>query len=170
MSVCHYLFWKEKNKITTVLKNDNTFKIIKFGGYSAVEYKNDFWERWREYAGFLKGDFIDFCFVFDDECPQIPEYLKERECNDKECIWDKYAIQNIANIINVNKPIQIFNKEGICIAKAGLFRDIQKSDIEQLVAVYRSSEKEILPNNNESIEITPFIEDMLIKLKEYDKQ
>ena len=65
MSVCHYLFWIENNKITAVLNKGNAFEIIKFGGNKSIEYKEDFWSTWQEYAGFLKNDHIDFCFVFD---------------------------------------------------------------------------------------------------------
>lgn len=170
MSVCHYLFWKERNKISAVLNKGNTFEIIKFGGYTEVQYKKDYWEKWKEYAGFLKEDVIDFCFVYDDECPQIPEYLKERECHDNECIWDKYTIQRVIDIMDIVNPTQIYNKEGYCIAKTGHFRGIQESEIKHLMAIYRNSAEVIHQEEAKDIEITPFIKDMLRKLKSYDKQ
>ena len=170
MGVWHYLFWLENNKITAVLNKGNSFEIIKFGGNRSIEYTENFWEMWRDYAGFLKDDFIDFCFVFDDECPQVSEYLKMRECPENECIWDQYAIQNAVNMLGIRQPTQIFNENGVCIVKTGSFRNIDKSDIIKLAAVYRNSEKEIFEEKSETAEMTPFIEDMLTKLKKYDKE
>lgn len=170
MSVCHYLFWLENNKITAVLNKGNSFEIIKFGGYTFVEYTKDFWEMWQEYAGFLKDDLTDFCFVFDNECPQVSEYLKGRECPENECIWDKYAIQKVANMLDIFRPTQVFNKNGVCIAKTGSFRNIDEANIIKLLAIYRNSEKEIFQDIPEDVEITPFIENMLTKLKIYDKE
>lgn len=170
MSVYHYLFWKNKNKITAILKNTNDFEIIKIGGNCATEYTDDYWDKWREYAGFLKDDQIDFCIVFDDECPKIPKELQARECSDEECIWDKYMIQRGGEIMDIVCPTRIFNKEGCCIAKFGSFRGVEDSGISNFFAVYRNSNKDFITKKSESNEITPFIESMLRKLEELDNQ
>lgn len=170
MNICHYLFLIENNKITAVLNKGNNFEIIKFRGNNSVEYKDDFWEMWKEYAGFLKNDFTDFCFIFDDEMPCVSEYLKNRECPDNECIWDKYRIQSAIDSLDISRPLQIFNENGMRIAQTGSFRNIEDSDIIRLTAVYRNSEKNIIPDESEPTETTPFIEEMLEKLKMYDME
>lgn len=168
MGICHYLFWIENNKITAILNSGKNFEIIKFGGNTAVEYTEDFWEIWQEYAGFLKDDFIDFCFVFDAECPEISDYLKSRECPENDCIWDKYMIQNAVNILEKSYPVQIRNENGICIAKVSSFKDITESDILNFTAIYRNSEKKIEEKKEKDFKVTPFIERQLKKLKMYD--
>lgn len=171
MSVCHYLFWKEKDKIIAVLNSGDSPEIIKFGGYTAVHYTKDYWENWQEYAGFLKDDFIDFCFVFDDECPQISEYLKVRECPENECVWDSNSIQKVADMMGVTNLTEIYSKEGNrLIAKTGYFRGAGDSNVKHLIAVYRNSKDLICQEDLENIEFTPFISDMLTKLKCYDEQ
>lgn len=169
MGVCHYLFWIESNKITAILNHGKSFEIIKFGGNKSIEYKEDFWETWQEYSGFLKDDFIDFCFVFDIRCPKLPDYLKARECSENNCIWDKYMIQNALNILEKAYPVQVYNENDMCIAKIGSFRNIVKSDILKFKAIYRNSKKEIMEEVKEKdFKITPFIENQLKKLKMYD--
>lgn len=54
MKICHCLFWIEKNKIAAVLSKDNRFEVMKFGGNCFTGYTEDFWEKWQDYAGFLK--------------------------------------------------------------------------------------------------------------------
>lgn len=168
MVIWHYLFWQEKDKISAVLNKGNSFEILKLEGYPAVCYTEDYWEKWQEYAGFLKEDFIDFCFVFDKECPQITEYLKERQCSDNECIWDKYSIQKVADMMGITNPTQIYNKDGCKIAKTGSFRGVSESEMKHLIAVYRNSEDVIREQELKESEITPFIADMLTKLRAYD--
>ena len=170
MGICHYLFWKEKDKIAAILHKGNAFEIIKFGGYTMVQYTTDYWEKWKEYAGFLKEDFIDFCFIVDNECPQITEYLKERECPDHKCIWDRHSIQKAVDMLEIIQPTEIYNQQGRCIVRSGAFRGVQEAEINRLVAVYRTSEETELEENPKEIEITPFIKDMLTKLRDYDKQ
>lgn len=173
MRVCHCLFRLEDHRITAVLNNGKKPEIIKFGGYDSVEYKDDFWESWQDYAGFLKDDLTDFCFVYDTECPQLSEHLKGRECAENECLWDKYSIKNAIDILGLHKPTLIFNENGVCIARAGSFRNADDTDAVRLTAVYRSCEKEPLADETdieEEPELTPFIEDMLFMLKKYDEE
>lgn len=170
MRVCHCLFWLEDHRITAVLYNGKKPELIKFGGYDSVEYKDNFWESWKDYAGFLKDDLTDFCFVFDTECPKLSDNLKGRECAENECVWDKYAIINTADMLNkICRPTQIFNENGVRIAQIG-FDD---TDAVRLTAVYRGHEKGPLPAVSEidvETELTPFIEDMLFMLKKYDEE
>lgn len=170
MSVCHYLFWQENNRISAIHNKGNSFEFLKIGGNVSISYTETYWELWQEYAGFLKGDFIDFCFVFDNECPQISEYLKERECLDSECVWNKYAIQSVADMMDITNATQIYNKEGHNIAKAGFFRGVQETDINRLMAFYRNSTEIIQQEEEKTVEMTPFIKDMIMKLKSYDEQ
>lgn len=167
MTVWHYLFWIENNKITAILNSGKNYEIIKFGGNLSIEYNEEYWKNWQEYAGFLSEDLIDFCFVYDNECPQISDYLKSKECPDNECKWDKYTIQYAVNILEKGYPVQIYNENGVCIAKTGSFRDITEADILEFSAKYRNSEKEIIEEKKDC-KITPFIERQLKKLKIYD--
>lgn len=169
MKVCHCLFWIQNNKITAVLKG-SSFEIIKFRGNNSIEYKADFWEMWQDYAGFLKDDSTDFCFVFDGEMPCVSGYLKNRQCPDDECIWNRYSIQNVADMLEISKPTQISNENGVHIARAGSFRNTSDADIVNMTAVYRNAEKNIVSEESEPTEIIPFIEEMLEKLKIYDME
>lgn len=170
MGVCHYLFWIKDRKITSVLKKGDKFEIIKFGGNTSVEYNEEFWDMWQEYAGFIKNDVTDFCFVYDDEKPQVSEHLKDRECSDEECIWNKYFIQDAINLLGIKYPAAVFDENGVCVAKAGNFINKKEDDVIKLKASYRKSEQAVLKDVSEKIEMTPFIEEMLQKLEEYDKE
>lgn len=170
MRVWHYLFFVKNNKITSVLKKDNGFEILRFGGNISVEYNEDFWNMWQEYAGFIKNDLIDFCFIYDDEKPQVSEYLKVRECSTEDCKWNKYFIQDAVNLLDIKFPAVILNVNGVCIAKSGKFTNKKEDKIVRLTADYRNSDAAILEDESEEAEITPFIEEMLGKLKEYDEE
>lgn len=170
MTVWHYLFWVENNQISAILKNGKKFEIIKFGGNDSIPYQKDFWETWKEYAGFLKDDSIDFCFVYDAECPQISEELQARACSDEECVWNQYAIQNAVKILEKNEPVQILNQNGVCIAKVGSFRNRTDADILYFKAVYRASQEEREEEKEKAYKVTPFIERQLKKLKIYDEE
>lgn len=169
MGVCHYLFWIKDKKITSVLKQGNAFEIIKFGGNSSVEYNEEFWNMWQEYAGFIKTDFIDFCFVYDDEMPHISDYLKSRECSIEECIWNRYLIQDTVNLLEIKYPTEIVNENGICIARTGTFINKKQDDVIRLTASYRSSQAVILKDEPKGARRTEFIDEMMEKLKEYDE-
>ena len=89
---------------------------------------------------------------------------------EQECIWNKYAIQKVADMMERMQPTQIYNEEGACIVRTGSFKGVHESEIIRLIAVYRSSEEVELQEEAKEIEMTPFIKDMLTKLRDYDKQ
>lgn len=169
MNICHCLFWIKDNKISAVLCQNEKLCLMKFGGNMSVEYTADFWENWRDYSGFLKTSLTDFCFVYD-ELPYISEYFNGKECPSDKCVWNRYKIQSVADMLDILQPTQIFNEKGVRVAQTGSFRNIEESDIVRLTAAYRTTENEVTASDDEPVEITPFIEECLKKLQIYDKE
>lgn len=168
MKICHCLFWIEKNKIAAVLSKDNRFEVMKFGGNCFTGYTEDFWEKWQDYAGFLKTSQTDFCLVYDD-APTISEELQHRECADKSGVWNRYTIQDAVRLLPITKPTQISNENGVCIAKVGAFRKAETTGIVNLTAKYQHAETAPAEAERKILETTPFIDEMCERLKIYDK-
>ena len=168
--IFHCLFWLENNKVTSVIMNDRkNFEIIDIRGRTSFDYGDNFWELWCIYTGFVKSDFTDFCFIYDAEKPVLPEYLQNMECPENDCIWNRYIIQYVIDILGIDRPVRISNQNGVTVAHGG-GDTTSEQVIKNLTVVYHNSEKPTLPTNSPPVKITPFIAEMLRKLKNYDKE
>lgn len=171
MKVYHYLFWIKDNKIAAINNKGNSYEVMKFKGNTSIAYKENFWDEWLDYAGFTKDDLTDFCFIYDKEMPCVSEYLKEKECDISDCIWNRYTINNIVKSIELPYTAKIFDENDNPVASGGSFRNIKDEDIIKLKVSYRCSNDESEPEKeDEPYETTPFIDDMLKKLHLYDEE
>lgn len=73
-------------------------------------------------------------------------------------------------MMDITKATQIYNKAGHSIARTGSFRNVPETEINHLMALYRNSAETIHQEELKNVEMTPFIEDMIMKLKSYDEQ
>ncbi|MGN0482095.1 MAG: hypothetical protein ACI4HI_00945 [Lachnospiraceae bacterium] len=169
MKICHCLFWIKDKKIISVLAKKNGFEIMKFEGNACIEYTEDFWDKWKEYAGFLKTSQTDFCLIYDEKT-NISEALSARECPRSECVWNRYMIQSVVERMQIDTPIQIYDEKGIRIAQTGNFRKKSEGEIVRMTASYRTDNEEAFEEKTETRERTPFIQYMIEKLERHDRQ
>ena len=109
MRTCHCLFWKQDNKIVTIYEGHNGMNPLKFKGELFVDYANDFWELWKEYSGYCKGDLTDFCFIYDKPM-EIPEEYQTISCDLNDSIWTVEKVRSVSEMLQLTNVIDICNE------------------------------------------------------------
>ena len=166
MKIIHSLFWIQNNKITSMLYETGSLKIIKFGGYKTSDFTEAYWDNWKDYAGMCSEDKIDFCLIYDKE-PETDESLMSAQCESKDCIWSRIKIEEASKLLEIKEPTEIRNENGTLLVKAGCFMNIRKEDIILMTASYTKAEKDTESDNISPEEKTPLIRHYQGELQEY---
>jgi hypothetical protein len=168
MKICHCLFYYKNNKIIAVLLKSTGMEVIKFGGENHIEYCNNFWNEWIDYAGCTSNTLLDFCIIYDKELP-MPKDLESRKCTSDSSIWSRNKIQEtIEKFVDIMVPTEIRGEDGELLFKAGSFRNVEK-EIFIMTAKYKNANDDTKEIEDYSTEMTPFIRNMVDKLNDYDK-
>jgi len=171
MNIIHCLFWFKNNRVTAVLYKNRKMEVMKFGGNNYIDFTSNFWSEWCDYSGFIKSDLADFCIVYDEK-PFVSEELLDRKCPAYKSIWYKDNINRAIEIIGIREPAEIYKENGYLLFKIGSFYNIEQKDTAVMTVEYvnADNEEEEEETGEETIEITPFIKDMVKKLNEYDRE
>ena len=109
MRICHCLFWKQNNKIAVIYKGNNKMDVLKIKGEVFIDYTEDFWELWKDYSGYCKGDLTDFCFIYDKPM-EIQEEYQVESCDSNNSIWTIEKIRSVSEMLQLTNAIDICNE------------------------------------------------------------
>lgn len=109
MRTCHCLFWKQNNKIAVIYKGNNKMDVLKIKGEVFIDYTEDFWDLWKDYSGYCKGDLTDFCFIYDKPM-EIPEEYQVESCDSNNSIWTVEKICKVFEMLQLTKVMDIYDE------------------------------------------------------------
>ncbi len=118
ISHCLFLFWK--GTVMAVLRKKEGMEVMTFRGEQKIASDASYWENWKDYAGFCKGNLTDFCLVYDRE-PSVPENLAEAQCAPQDTIWYPTRIQEALELCGTLKYeyVEIQNEKGESLFRMG---------------------------------------------------
>lgn len=161
MKKCHCLFFKRDNKITALYKGNSGIEVLRFRGEISVEYTNSYWNDWKNYSGYCKGDMTDFCFIYDAEM-ELPEEYRTAQCDINESIWTVEKIKGVSSLLDAIENIDIYDESNQYILT--ITNSVRKTN--KIVMFSKNINKsDVIDKQEEEGELTPFIQYYVDKAK-----